>query len=136
MKIDLRDLSKPFSGKQVLNNIDLCIKSGSSTTLLGPSGCGKTTPPRMIVGLETPDQGDIYFDDICVFSSFGGISFLPERRGLGFVFQDSVLWPHMTVLEDVAFRLRAKGKVQGLDQQARGAPEAIQLEGLERRYPH
>ena len=133
MKIDLRNLSKSFSGKQVLNNISLCIESGSFTTLLGPSGCGKTTLLRMIAGLETPDQGDIYFDDTCVFSSFSGINLPPEKRGLGFVFQDFALWPHMTVFENVAFGLRVKGKVQGLDQQVKDALEAVQLKGFEKR---
>lgn len=136
MKIDLRNLSKSFSGKQVLNNISLCIESGSFTTLLGPSGCGKTTLLRMIAGLETPDQGDIYFDDTCVFSSFSGINLPPEKRGLGFVFQDFALWPHMTVFENVAFGLRVKGKVQDLDQQVKDALEAVQLKGFEKRYPH
>ena len=64
------------------------IQSGSLTTLLGPSGCGKTTLLRMIAGLETPDSGEIWFENRCVFSSEKKINIPPEKRGLGFVFQD------------------------------------------------
>lgn len=64
MKIQLSGVKKSFDGKQVIQPTDLCIKSGCFTTLLGPSGCGKTTLLRMIAGLETPDDGEIWFDDI------------------------------------------------------------------------
>lgn len=136
MDIKLIDITKSFGGKQVIRPTTLTIKSGSLTTLLGPSGCGKTTLLRMIAGLETPDSGEIWFADRCVFSSEKRIHVPPEKRGLGFVFQDFALWPHMTVFENVAFGLRASGKTGQLEQKVRDALHAVQLDEFAARYPH
>lgn len=68
MEIRLDQVAKSFDKKQVICPTTLTIKNGSFTTLLGPSGCGKTTLLRMIAGLETPDAGEIFLDDTCVFS--------------------------------------------------------------------
>lgn len=97
MEIRLDQISKSFDKKQVIRPTTLTIEDGSFTTLLGPSGCGKTTLLRMIAGLETPDDGEIWLDDACVFSKTRKINLPPEKRNLGFVFQDFALWPHMTV---------------------------------------
>nr|MCR4817488.1 ABC transporter ATP-binding protein [Fretibacterium sp.] len=78
---------------------------GDFVSLLGPSGCGKTTTLRMIAGLEMPTEGDIYFDDKCVFSAEKGINVSPDKRGVGFLFQNYALWPHMTVRQNIAFGL-------------------------------
>ena len=86
MDIRLQGITKGFGGKAVIRPTTLRIDSGSFTTLLGPSGCGKTTLLRMIAGLETPDTGEILFDDRCVFSAEKKINVPPEKRGLGFVF--------------------------------------------------
>ena len=93
MEIRLMDVAKSFGGRQVIAPTTLTVESGSFTTLLGSSGCGKTTLLRMIAGLETPDAGEIWFDDRCVFSKKKKIDTPPEKRGLGFVFQDFALWP-------------------------------------------
>ena len=114
MEIRLIQISKRFSGRQVIFPLTLTIRSGSFTTLLGPSGCGKTTLLRMIAGLETPDEGEIWLDDRCVFSAASGVNLPPEKRALGFVFQDFALWPHMTVYENVAFGLRARRDTENL----------------------
>ena len=136
MKICLERITKSFEKKQVIRQTDLTIESGSFTTLLGPSGCGKTTLLRMIAGLETPDSGEIWFDERCVFSREKKINLPPEKRGLGFVFQDFALWPHMTVFENVAFGLRAEKDTKNLQSRVREALRTVHLEDFEARYPH
>ena len=136
MEIKLVHVTKSFGAKQVIRPTSFVIQSGSLTTLLGPSGCGKTTLLRMIAGLETPDSGEIWFENRCVFSSEKKINIPPEKRGLGFVFQDFALWPHMTVFENVAFGLRAAGKTDKLDEKVKNALHAVQLDDFAQRYPH
>lgn len=136
MKITLTGITKSFGEKKVILTTSLTIESGSFTTLLGPSGCGKTTLLRMIAGLETPDTGEICFDDRVVFSSEKKINVPPEKRGLGFVFQDFALWPHMSVYENVAFGLRAAHNTKNLDEKVRNALHAVQLDEFASRFPH
>lgn len=127
MKIFLKNINKKFSEAFNINNLNLVIDDNSFTTLLGPSGCGKTTVLRMISGLEIPDSGEILFDDKVIFSSDKNINIPPEKRGLGFVFQDFSLWPHMSVYENVAFPLRAKKDTENLDQRVKDALKTVRL---------
>jgi iron(III) transport system ATP-binding protein len=136
MEIRLIEVTKSFSGKQVIYPTSLKIEDGSFTTLLGPSGCGKTTLLRMIAGLETPDTGEIWIDDRCVFSQERHVNVPPEKRHLAFVFQDFALWPHMTVFENVAFGLRARKNTEKLDKRVHNALTTVRLDGFEKRYPH
>lgn len=136
MQIRIQGLSKSFGQNQVIKPLDMVIESSRLTTLLGPSGCGKTTLLRMIAGLERPDQGQIFFDDVCVFSEEKGINLPPEKRGLGFVFQDFALWPHMTIFENVAFGLRATKNTTRLEERVHKALASVQLEKMADRYPH
>lgn len=136
MDITLQHISKSYGEKPVIRDVSLTIRSGSFTTLLGPSGCGKTTLLRMIAGLETPDAGEIFLGSRCVFSEERGVSVPPEARGLGFVFQDFALWPHMTVFENTAFGLRASGRTEHLAERVRQALSIVHLEELTDRYPH
>lgn len=136
MDIRLEGICKSFGSKVVIQETSITIESGSFTTLLGPSGCGKTTLLRMISGLESPDTGEIYFGERCVFSAEKKINVPPEKRGLGFVFQDFALWPHMTVFENVAFGLRTAKRTENLKEKVMAALHAVQLDDFADRYPH
>lgn len=136
MDIRLSHISKTFYEKPVIRDFSLTIENGSFTTLLGPSGCGKTTLLRMIAGLEVPDEGEIFLGKTCVYSREKGIFVPPEKRGLGFVFQDFALWPHMTVFENVAFGLRTTGRTEHLDEIVNQALAQVELSDFRERYPH
>ncbi len=136
MKISLHNISKSFGKKEVITNLSLEMEDGKFTTLLGSSGCGKTTLLRMIAGLETPDSGEILFDDEPVFSKEKGVNVPPEKRNLSFVFQDFALWPHMTVFENVAFGLRARKQKENIKERVQEALDAVKLSDLAGRYPH
>ncbi len=101
--LTVEGVDKSFSGRRVLRNINLTVPAGSVTVLLGPSGCGKTTLLRVVAGLEIPESGRVLLrgDDLA------GVP--PHRRGMGMVFQDYALFPHMDVTQNVAFGLRMAG---------------------------
>ncbi len=103
--ITLRNVTKRFGKFVAVDRLNLEIEDGGFVTLLGPSGCGKTTTLRMIAGLETPTEGEILIDGKPVFSSEKGIDISPDKRDVGFLFQNYALWPHMTVEQNIAFGL-------------------------------
>ncbi len=106
--IELRQVVKRFGPQVAVNAIDLSADHGEMLTLLGPSGCGKTTTLRMIAGLEDPDEGTIRAGGRVMFDGARGVNIPPENRGLGMVFQSYAIWPHMTVMENVAYPLRMR----------------------------
>lgn len=99
--IEIQDLTKTFeTGSMVLAGIDLTVRDGELLVLLGPSGCGKSTLLRMIAGLEFCDTGDIVIGNVSVRDK------PPQERNVAMVFQNYALYPHMTVMENLAFPLR------------------------------
>lgn len=99
MEIRLEHLQKKFSSVVAVHDMDITIKDGALTGLLGPSGCGKSTTLFMIAGLYAPTGGRIFFGDEDV------TDLPPEKRGIGLVFQNYALYPHMTVLKNILFPL-------------------------------
>lgn len=106
--IELRALTKGWRGRQIFEALSLTIEAGERVVLFGPSGCGKSTLLHLIAGLALPDSGDILIDNELVARGHRNLR-EPERRGVGMVFQDLALWPHMTVAQNLEFGLRAKG---------------------------
>ena len=104
-KIELTHVTKRWGGFYAVDDLDLLIDDNAFVTLLGPSGCGKTTTLRMIAGLETPTSGKIVIDGVTVFDSDAGINVPPNKRRVGFLFQNYALWPNMTVYKNIAFGL-------------------------------
>lgn len=135
MEITVKGIKKYFAGRCVIPDLSMTVQDHSLTVILGPSGCGKTTLLRMIAGLERPDSGEILFDGVPVFSLEKRIFVPPEKRGLGFVFQDLALWPHMTVWDNICFGLRQRGRKADIPGRVPDIIRAVRLEGLERRYP-
>jgi len=104
--IELSHVTKRWGGFYGVDDLSLVIDDNAFVTLLGPSGCGKTTTLRMIAGLETPTEGRIMIGDTVVFDSAAGIDVPPNKRHVGFLFQNYALWPNMTVYQNIAFGLQ------------------------------
>jgi iron(III) transport system ATP-binding protein len=120
---------------KAVDGVSLNIEEGCFYTLLGPSGCGKTTILRSVAGLERPEDGEIVIGNKTVYSP-QGVWVLPNKRGIGMVFQSYAIWPHMTVFENVAFPLTEGVKTFSkteITEKVRSALELVHLEGLESR---
>jgi len=131
--VTLEGLAKSYRGasEAAVHALDLEVAAGELVALLGPSGCGKTTVLKMIAGLLRPTSGAILFDARPV------TDVPPERRGAVMVFQNYLLFPYMSVEENIAFGLRMR-KVEASETGRRvaGMVRKLKLQGLERRRPH
>lgn len=129
-ELKIVNLIKRFEDSVAVDRVSLTVAPGKLVALLGPSGCGKTTTLRMIAGLTLPTEGDI---------QFGGKSVLqlpPEKRDIGMVFQRYVLFPHMSVAQNVGFGLFVRGVPRAQIQQRVGEMlEVVQLGHLAGRFP-
>ena len=135
--LELDQVTKRFVGDRppATDRLSFTLERGSILALLGPSGCGKTTTLRLIAGFETPDQGRIAIAGQTVADAARGIHVAPEKRGVGVVFQDYALFPHLTVGQNVGFGLERASRS---DRRARVA-QVLGLVGLTEftdRYPH
>ena len=125
------NVDKSYDGKiLVVKGLNLDIEEGEFVTMLGPSGSGKTTCLMMLAGFETPTHGEIYLDGKVISN------IPPHKRGIGMVFQNYALFPHMTVYENLAFPLRVrKIPKDEADKKIDKALSMVSLHGFEARMP-
>lgn len=133
--VEIQGLTFSFSRKEdpVINDFSFSIEKGEIVGILGPSGSGKSTLLRLISGLEMPKKGTITIAGTTVISE--DLFIQPENRGVGMVFQDYALFPHMTVKDNILFglsRLPRKQRKSRLDEML----ELVQMESFGERYPH
>ena len=131
--LTLDNLACGYHQQAVVKDLSLELAAGEIACLLGPSGCGKTTTLRAIAGLEPVTGGSIHIQGRQVSSRSRQLP--PEKRGLGMVFQEHALFPHLTVADNVAFGLRKQPREQ---QRLRVSEclDRVRLSGMEDRYPH
>ncbi|MGH4037496.1 MAG: ABC transporter ATP-binding protein [Sphaerochaeta sp.] len=135
-EIILKNITKRFGKAVAVDNLSMTIHDGEFVSLLGPSGCGKTTTLRMIAGLETPTEGEITIDGKVVFSSDDGVDISPDKRNVGFLFQNYALWPHMTVYKNISFGLEnMKWEKSKIDNRVRELTKMLKIEEYLERYP-
>jgi ABC-type Fe3+/spermidine/putrescine transport system ATPase subunit len=129
-ELRLQNLTIRYGKVTALDGLDLVIRDGELVTLLGPSGCGKTTTLRSVSGFLAPESGEIFIGERRV------TDIPPERRGIGLVFQNYALWPHMTVRQNLAFGLEMrKLPAAVIAEKVRAVLGVVKLEGFEDRYP-
>ncbi len=128
--VELKGVVKCFDKLVAVERMNLEIEESSFVTLLGPSGCGKTTLLRMIAGLETPTEGEIYIEGNLVND-------IPiHKRNLGMIFQNYALFPHKNIFDNVGFGLKYKGvPKEEIKKKVEQALEMVRLPGVEKRMP-
>jgi ABC-type Fe3+/spermidine/putrescine transport system ATPase subunit len=128
--VELQSVTRRFDDVVAVDNIDLSVRNGEFLSLLGPSGCGKTTTLRLIAGFEQPDEGKI----LIAGQEVAGLP--PYKRDVNTVFQSYALFPHLNVLDNVAYGLKQRGlRKPAREDKAREALGLVRLEQLERRKP-
>lgn len=129
--LSIQGITKDFGRTAVLRNISLQIDSGDLFFILGASGCGKSTLLRILAGLETPDAGSIVADGRDI------LDVPTHERGIGMVFQQYALWPHMTVAQNIRFGLEVQGVPRSeRDTRVDETLELVRMNDLGSRYPH
>ncbi len=133
--LSLIGLGKQFGNGAAIRDVTLTLARGEVGSLLGPSGCGKTTTLRCIAGFHKPDSGTIRIGSRVIVGD--GIFVPPEERGLSMVFQNYVLWPHMTAAQNIGYGLRLRRQPsRAIAAKVSDLMALLGLAGLEGRYPH
>jgi ABC-type Fe3+/spermidine/putrescine transport system ATPase subunit len=133
--IAFEDVTLRYGGRDVLRELTLVVEPGEVVALLGPSGCGKTSALRLVLGFVAPSKGNIRLGGDIV-SHDRKILRLPEQRGIGVVFQDLALWPHLTVWKNLAFGLGSRKLPRGeMDDRIRTMLARVGLADKEDRHP-
>jgi ABC-type sugar transport system ATPase subunit len=134
--LEFKQVSKSFGGAIVIDRLSICFTRRERVVIFGPSGCGKTTVLRLAAGLEVPDSGAILMNGSLVADA-GRLLIEPEDRGIGMVFQDLALWPHMSVRQNLEFGLQSKGISRSLrEERVREALHLVDLEQRASAKPH
>tara|TARA_B100000941_G_scaffold176713_1_gene126515 strand:- start:180 stop:1232 length:1053 start_codon:yes stop_codon:yes gene_type:complete len=129
-KIVIKNLEKSFGDNKVINNFNIDIEDGEFIVLVGPSGCGKSTLLRMISGLESVDQGEIFLDTKLINN------LIPSKREIAMVFQSYALYPHMNVFENMSFGLKMEKITKNeIHEKVNNAAAILQIEDLLKRKP-
>lgn len=130
--VQLRHLTKSYDKRHdVVSDLCLTLPDGQITALLGPSGCGKTTVLKLVAGLLAPSSGDIVFNGRSV------LPIPPEKRGAVMVFQNHLLFPTMTVHDNIAFGLKMRGEPKAtIAKRVEAMLEQVRLPGYGQRRPH
>ena len=131
-RLEIKDISKSYAGRKVVDDVSLSIAPGQVMCLLGPSGCGKSTTLRIIAGVDIQDSGTIHVDGALVCDTVTRVP--PEGRSIGLMFQDFALFPHLSVAENVGF-----GLAGGARRHAPRIKELLDKVGMSRHinsYPH
>jgi iron(III) transport system ATP-binding protein len=133
--LEVRHLSKRYgsSSTLALRDVSLAVAAGEVLAVVGESGCGKTTLLRLIAGLEVPTEGEILLNGHVASNVRGSVP--PERRGVGIVFQDYALFPHLNVQDNIEFGLQSLRRAQRRER-AGAALELVGLQDYARRFPH
>ena len=135
--VKISSVTKKFGDVYAVKEFNALIKDGEFVSILGPSGCGKTTMLRMIAGFERATAGEIAIGDKVVSRSADGIFVPPEKRHIGMVFQSYAVWPHMNVLDNVAYPLKIqKVSTEERKRRTEQALELVHLEEYAVRYPN
>jgi len=131
VSIRILNITKRFGNIEAVKDVNLEIRTGEFFTLLGPSGCGKTTLLRSIAGFNRPEKGEIYFENRRVDTVAA------HKRGVGMVFQNYAVFPHLSVYSNVAYGLRARKVPSGdIKIKVQKALDMVRLRGFEDRYPN
>ncbi len=128
----IEGLTRRFGGRDVVHDVTLSVAPGQVTCLLGPSGCGKSTTLRMVAGVERQDNGRVILDGKVLSDS--RVHLPPEARHVGLMFQDFALFPHLSVIDNVAFGL--SGPRKSKHARAHDMLERVHLSGFDTAYPH
>ncbi len=129
-KVTIRDVRKAFGSVEVIHGIDIAVDDGEFVVLVGPSGCGKSTILRMIAGLESVTEGDIFIGDRLVND------IPPKGRNIAMVFQNYALYPHMTVADNIAFSLKMrKTDTNTMKSRLQAAADMLGLSPYLERFP-
>ncbi len=136
-KLEIKNLFKYYDKNCVVRDCSITVDDKKILTILGPSGSGKSTLISCIAGIELPQSGVITLNDNVLFDNNSKINLAPEKRNIGFVFQNYALWPHMTIEKHLSFPLKAKKMGKNLiKEKCEIIINMLRLEDKIYKYPH